>query len=282
MKGIILSGGQGTRLFPLTKSISKQLLPIYDKPMIYYPLSTLMSLGIKKFLIITNNFYLENYKLLLQDGSQWGIEIDYEIQENPNGIAEAFLIGKNFIDSDPVTLILGDNIFYGLDFNKEIIDINKNAYIYLFKVANPNRYGVANFKNNKIISIEEKPKNPRSEYAVTGLYRYPNNVIDYVKKIKPSKRNELEITDLNNLYIKKNKLNAIKMQKGSVWLDAGTTSSIVQASQFVQTIQDRQNILFGSPEAISLLNKWISKSKFIKLIKNSPENDYYKYLKKII
>ena len=282
MKGIILSGGQGTRLFPLTKSISKQLLPIYDKPMIYYPLSTLMSLGIKKFLIITNNFYLENYKLLLQDGSQWGIEIDYEIQENPNGIAEAFLIGKNFIDSDPVTLILGDNIFYGLDFNKEIIDINKNAYIYLFKVANPDRYGVANFKNNKIISIEEKPKNPRSEYAVTGLYRYPNNVIDYVKKIKPSKRNELEITDLNNLYIKKNKLNAIKMQKGSVWLDAGTTSSIVQASQFVQTIQDRQNILFGSPEEISLLNKWISKSKFIKHIKNSPENDYYKYLKKII
>ena len=281
MKGIILSGGMGTRLYPLTTSVSKQLLPIYDKPMIYYPLSTLMQLGIKKILVITNSFYLKNYEDLLQDGSQWGIDIKYETQDNPNGIAEAFIIGKDFIGKDPVTLILGDNIFYGLDFNLVDFKINDKAYIYLFKVADPSRYGVANLKNNEIINIIEKPKNPKSDFVVTGLYMYPNNIIDYVKKIKPSKRNELEITDLNNIYIKRKNMNAIKMKKVSVWLDAGTTHSIVQASQFVQTIQERQNVLFGSPDEIAYSYNLISKQKFKKLVKNSPTNEYFNFLKKI-
>ena len=282
MKGIILSGGEGTRLYPLTKSISKQLLPVFDKPMIYYPLSTLLQLGIKDILVITDKFYLKNYIKLLNDGSQWGIKIQYEVQNKPNGIAEAFIIGKDFIGSDPVTLILGDNIFYGLDFKKNLINKKKYATIHLFKVKDPHRYGVATYTKSKLSKIVEKPQKPQTDFAVTGLYSYPNNVVKLVKKLKPSKRNELEITDLNNMYLKENKLKAIKMPKGSVWLDAGTTSSIVQASQFVQTIQERQNTLFGSPDEISYLNKFISKNHILRIIKKSPKNDYYEYLKNIV
>ncbi len=286
MKGIILAGGFGTRLYPMTTNISKQLLPIYDKPMIYYSLSTLMRLKIRDILIISSKEFINIYKNIFKYSYKLGIKISYLSQNYPNGIAESFIIGKDFIGKDNVTLILGDNFFYGL--NSEILkfeEFKKNfgAKIFAYKVNEPQNYGVINiYKNNKIKNIIEKPKKPNSNYVATGLYVYDNNVIKKVTKLKPSKRGELEITDLNNIYIKEKKLEAIFLQSGSVWLDAGTSQDLLKASQFVQTVQDRQKILIGSPEETAYFNNWVSKNKLKGIISLMPENEYSKHLINLI
>tara|TARA_B110000438_G_scaffold295658_1_gene339015 strand:+ start:2633 stop:3493 length:861 start_codon:yes stop_codon:yes gene_type:complete len=286
MKGIILAGGEGSRLHPLTISISKQLMPIYDKPLIYFPLCTLMLANIREILCISSPNQINNIKNLLGDGSKWGISIEYKIQEKPNGIAEAFIIGEYFIKNDPVALILGDNIFYGIDLDKILIHNIKTfsgAKIFTYKVKNPKRYGVVEVsKKNKVKSIIEKPEFPKSSDVATGLYFYDNNVVDYAKKIKPSDRGELEITDLNKVYLKKNTLEAIKLQNGTVWLDAGKFDSLLQASQYVQIIQQRQNILIGSPEEIAFKKEWISKSDLKKIINKFPNNEYSNSLKNLL
>ncbi|MBI28659.1 MAG: glucose-1-phosphate thymidylyltransferase [Pelagibacteraceae bacterium] len=284
MKGIILSGGAGTRLHPSTISISKQLLPVFDKPLIYYPLCTLMSANIREILCITTPESQDNFKKLLGDGSKWGIDITFEIQKNPNGIAEAFKIGKNFVGNSPVGLILGDNIFYGSNLEEYLtIDpINfKGAEIFAYQVPDPQRYGVVEILDNKAVSIEEKPSKPKSSYVITGLYFYDNQVLDIVNQIKPSARNELEISDVNRVYLEKNMLNVKKLSQGTVWLDAGTTTSLLQASQFVQTIQERQQIQIGCPEELSWNKGWISDNAFYKFIEYAPKNNYGDYLKKI-
>ena len=286
MKGIILAGGEGTRLYPLTISTSKQLMPIYDKPLIYFPLCTLMLANIKDILCISSPLQINNIKNLLKDGSQWGIKIRYKVQDKPKGIAEAFIIGENFINNDPVALILGDNIFYGIDLDKILIK-NKTKFngakIFTYKVTNPKRYGVVEVsKNNKVKSIVEKPNFPKSSDVATGLYFYDKNVVKYAKNIKPSARGELEITDLNKIYLKNNSLEAIKLQDGTVWLDAGKFDSLLQASQYVQIIQQRQNILIGSPEEISYKKGWIDKVKFKKLLKNYPDNEYTNSLRYLL
>lgn len=281
MKGIILSGGLGTRLNPVTKSISKQLLPIYDKPMIYYPLATLIELKISEILIITNIEYINNYKILLGDGSQWGIKIDYQIQKKPAGIADAFKIGKNFISNNGVALILGDNIFYGININKILSDINDNfsgCLISLYNVENPEKYGVLELFKNKPKKIVEKPKNTKSKFAVTGLYFYDNKVIKYVNKIKPSKRKELEITDINNIYLKNKSIKLNFLEQGSVWLDAGSFKSLLQSSQFIQTIQERQNIIIGSPDVAALNAKRITVKKFKENLKQMGHSEYFENL----
>ena len=282
MKGIILAGGNGTRLNPVTISFSKQLLPIYDKPLIYYPLSTLMNLSITEILIICKTNQLKNFQNLLGNGNKFGLKIEYKIQDEPRGIAEALIIGDDFIKDHPVALILGDNIFYGHSMEDNIIKFSskENAKIFLYKVKNPHQYGVANFKKNKLSIIQEKPKNPLSNFAVTGLYFYNEGVSKYVKKLRPSKRGELEITDLNNLYIKENKMSYIELSQMSVWFDAGTTSDLLSASEFVKAIQKRNNILISCPEEIAYKKKFINKKKFIKLSKNNINNDYYNYLRK--
>ncbi|MDC3131558.1 glucose-1-phosphate thymidylyltransferase RfbA [Pelagibacteraceae bacterium] len=285
MKGIILSGGYGTRLSPLTIPYSKQLLPIYDKPMIYYPLTTLMSLGINDILVITTPTDNALFKRLFKNSNQWGIKISFAVQKTPKGIAESFILAENFIKNDDVTLILGDNIYNGINYIKIKNIINNNfsgSLIFTYKVDNPKRYGVAEVKNDKVISIREKPKKPKSNLAVTGLYVYDNSVIKIAKNLKPSKRKELEITDVNKVFIKKKKLNNILLDRGSVWLDAGTFDSLLQSSMYVQTIQNRQNILIGSPEEISYLNGWITKNKFKLIINNLPKNNYRKYLEQLM
>ncbi|MBV21971.1 MAG: glucose-1-phosphate thymidylyltransferase [Parcubacteria group bacterium] len=284
MKGIILAGGVGTRLGPITTSYSKQLVPIYDKPLIYYPLSSLMELNIKDILIITTENQLENFKRLLKNGSQWGVNINYAVQNFPKGIAEAFIIGENFIKNSNVALILGDNIFYGQDLNNEISSnkFQNGGLIFLNKVVNPSDYGVAIIKNNKIKHIKEKPKIQKSNLAVTGLYLYDKNVSKIAKKLKPSKRNELEITDLNNFYNKEYKLNYIELNSSTVWFDAGTTNSLLQASQYIQAIQERNNLLVGSPEETSYRKKYITKNEFKKLIKSMPNNSYSLSLKRYL
>ncbi len=285
MKGIILSGGLGSRLYPVSKSISKQLLPVYDKPMIYYPLSTLIELNIKDILIITNSEYIDNYKNLLKDGKQWGIKINYLIQENPNGIAEAFILGKNFIEKQNVALILGDNIFYGINIQKISKIINNNfsgSLVSLYNVDSPENYGVVQFKNKIPKKIIEKPKKTFSKFAVTGLYFYDQKVTEYINLIKPSKRKELEITDLNNIYIKKKSMKFFNLEQGSVWLDAGSFKSLLQSSQFIQTIQDRQNIIIGSPDITSLKNNNISLTKFKKNLKLMGNSEYSVSLKKFL
>ena len=282
MKGIILSGGSGTRLYPMTKVVSKQLLPIYDKPMIYYPLSTLMELKIKEILIIVKRENLKVFKTLLGDGSHLGINIKFMIQNNPNGIAEAFKIGKEFIHNDSVCLILGDNIFHGISY-KDIFPNGLNNFgggkILLYKVPDPQRYGVAKFNTKaKIQKIIEKPKKFISNYAVTGIYFYDNEVTKIAENLKPSKRNELEITDVNNAYINKKKLDYYKIKRGAVWLDAGTEKSLLQASIYIQTLQERQNTQISCPEIIAFENNWISKKKLI----NSAEkisNSYSNFIK---
>ena len=284
MKGIILAGGVGTRLGPITTSYSKQSVPIYDKPLIYYPLSSLMELNIKDILIITTENQLENFKRLLKNGSQWGVNINYAVQNFPKGIAEAFIIGENFIKNSNVALILGDNIFYGQDLNNEISSnkFQNGGLIFLNKVVNPSDYGVAIIKNNKIKHIKEKPKIQKSNLAVTGLYLYDKNVSKIAKKLKPSKRNELEITDLNNFYNKEYKLNYIELNSSTVWFDAGTTNSLLQASQYIQAIQERNNLLVGSPEETSYRKKYITKNEFKKLIKSMPNNSYSLSLKRYL
>jgi len=285
MKGIILAGGSGTRLYPLTKVVSKQLLPIYDKPMIYYPLTTLMSSGVKEILIISTTKDLPKFKELLGDGKSFGCVFEYALQEQPNGLAEAFLIGEKFIGNDSVALILGDNIFYGSGFYESLqSNINpKGGVIFAYYVQDPQRYGVVEFnEQNRAISIEEKPENPKSNFAVPGIYFYDNSVIEIAKKLKPSNRGELEITDINKVYLKKGKLNVQVLDKGTAWLDTGTFTSLMQASQFVQVIEERQGQKIGCIEEVAYNMGYINKSQLRKLAQALLKSGYGKYLQQVI
>lgn len=285
MKGIILAGGSGTRLFPLTKSVSKQILPIYDKPMIYYPLSVLMMAGIREILIISTPEDIHHFENLFGDGSQIGLSIQYAIQPKPEGLAQAFLIGEKFIDNDPVCLILGDNIYYGYGFSsilKASAKLQKGATVFGYYVNDPERYGVVEFnKEGKVLSIEEKPDSPKSHYAVTGLYFYDNSVVQKAKTIKPSKRGELEITDLNNLYLKEEMLKVELLGRGMAWLDTGTHQSLLQASNFVHAIEERQGLKIACIEEIAYRNGYISREELLSLAEALKKNQYGQYLEKI-
>ena len=280
-KGIILAGGSGSRLYPVTKGVSKQLLHVYDKPMIYYPLSVLMLAGIKQILVITSKEYLNNYKSLLGNGSQLGISITYKIQQKPDGIASAFILGKKFINKSNVCLILGDNIFHGQGlvekFNLATIR-ETGATIYGYQVKDPSRYGIVELKKERIISLTEKPKKPKSNFAVTGIYFYDNKVVEMVKKIKPSKRGELEITDLNKEYLKRKELYAEKFGRGFAWLDTGTHESLLDASQYIQTIEHRQGLKVACLEEIAFRQNWITKRDLVAKAKSLIQTDYGKYL----
>jgi glucose-1-phosphate thymidylyltransferase len=285
MKGIILAGGSGSRLYPITKGVSKQLVPIYDKPMIYYPLSVLMLAGIKDILIISTPEDLPNFKKLLGDGSDIGLKFSYIIQPTPDGLAQAFILGKEFIGNDDVCLILGDNIFYGHDLTKLLSNSIKTASqenratIFGYYIKDPSRYGVAGFnEDGKVTSLEEKPKNPKSNYAVVGLYFYPNDVIEKAKQIKPSDRNELEITDLNILYLNEQRLKVELMGRGYAWLDTGTHESLLEASMFIQTIENRQGLKVACIEEIAYEMGYISKDKLIELAQPLIKNQYGQYL----
>ena len=289
MKGIILAGGSGTRLYPSTMAVSKQLLPVYDKPMIYHPISVLMLAGIKDILIISTPVDLPNFQKLLGDGSQFGVKFSYKEQPKPEGLAQAFIIGEDFIQNDNVALILGDNIFYGQKFSgtlkNAVASVVKDggAKIFLYQVKNPQRFGVAEVdENNKVKSIEEKPQNPKSNYAVTGLYFYDNNVVEYAKTIKPSKRGELEITELNNIYLKRNELSAEFLGRGFAWLDTGTHSSLLQASQYIQTIEENQGIKIACLEEIAYSMGFLDKTDLLETTKKYPNNEYYQYVARVI
>ncbi len=285
MKGIILAGGNATRLYPATISLSKHLIPIYDKPMIYYPLSSLMLAGIKDILIIVNERDLNSYKKLLQDGSHLGISIKYLIQKKPKGIADALIIGEDFIADDKVALILGDNIFYGHAFSDILLKAKKlkGASIFGYPIKDPKRFGIANInkKTKKLISIEEKPNNPKSNIAITGLYFYDNKACKFAKSISPSARNEIEITDVNKMYLKNNKLNLIMLNRGFTWLDTGTPNSLIEASEFVQIIEERQGYKIACVEEIAWRQKWIS-TNHLKKLSRKYKSTYGLYLKKII
>jgi glucose-1-phosphate thymidylyltransferase len=285
-KGIILAGGSGSRLYPVTQSISKQLLPVYDKPMIYYPLSTLMLAGIQDILIISTPHDTPRFELLLGDGNQWGLNIQYKIQPSPDGLAQAFILGDTFIGDDLSALVLGDNIFYGHDFNELLINAMKReegATVFAYHVNDPERYGVAEFdKTNKVLSLEEKPKNPKSKYAVTGLYFYDKNVVSMAKSLKSSARGELEITDLNRLYLEKQKLNVEIMGRGYAWLDTGTHDSLLEASQFIATLENRQGLKVSCPEEISYRQGWINADQLEKLAAPLSNNGYGYYLQRIL
>ena len=284
-KGIILAGGVGSRMSPLTKAVNKQLLPIYDKPLIYYPLSILMLSGIRDILIIVNKGQISQFSKILNDGSNIGIKITFLEQENPGGLPEAFTIGKDFIGKDNVALILGDNFFYGQSLTKKLLDstkLKKGARIFLYPVKNPNLYGVAMLKNKKIVKIIEKPKITSSNLAVTGLYFFDNNVIKYSELLKPSKRGELEITDLLNRYLKNNKLNVEFIGRGSTWLDTGSIEDFYNASNFVSAVENRQGLKIACLEEISLQKKWITRNNLLNAIEFYGKCDYAEYLKKFL
>jgi len=280
MKGIILAGGTGSRLYPLTSTINKQLLPVYDKPMIYYPFCTLLSCGIKDFCIISSPEYLPSYEKLFGDGSQLGIKITYKVQYKPRGIAESFIIAEEFINNDSVALILGDNIFHGMPRVKPIL---YGAVIFGYEVSDPRSYGVIEFdSDNNVISIEEKPTEPKSNYAVPGLYFYDKNVVEYAKTLKPSARGEIEITDLNLIYLDNKQLTAVKFAKGTAWLDAGSAESLFESSAYVQAIQSRQGIKIGCIEEECFKRKYISKEQLKAIMEKLPNSEYKKYLNKLL
>jgi len=285
MKGIILAGGSGTRLFPMTKVVSKQLVPIYDKPMIYYPLSVLMLANIREVLVISNPEFIELYKALLGDGSQLGMKIEYKVQDKPRGLADAFIVGEEFIGDDDVCLILGDNVFYGYGFSgilKEAGDLKDGGMIFGYYVNNPKEFGVIEFDENmKAVSIEEKPQKPKSHYAVPGLYFYDNSVIDVAKNIKPSDRGEIEITDINRYYMEQNRLNVQVLGRGFAWLDTGTPDGLLEAANFVNTIQNRQGLKVSCIEEIAYKRGWISKDQLIDLANNLKKTEYGDYLMKL-
>jgi len=289
MKGIILAGGSGTRLYPITKGISKQLLPIYDKPMIYYPLSTLMLAGIREILIISTPQDTPLFKTMLGDGSQWGLSLSYVVQPSPDGLAQAFLLGEEFIGNYDVCLMLGDNIFYGYGFtgmlNEAVKTVTEEgkARIFGYYVNDPERYGVAEFDaEGNVVSIEEKPEKPKSHYAVVGLYFYPNSVVDVAKNIKPSARGELEITTVNQVYLEKGILKLSNMGRGFAWLDTGTHESMLEASNYIETIQNRQGLMVACPEEIAWRNGWISDAQLLAEAEPLRKNDYGKYLLKLL
>jgi glucose-1-phosphate thymidylyltransferase len=286
MKGIILAGGAGTRLHPMTISISKQIIPVYDKPMIYYPLSVLMLAGIREVLIISTSQDIGLYKKLFGDGHQLGMKFSYEIQPSPDGLAQAFIIGEKFIGNDNVCLVLGDNIFYGRGFGEiltEAANLQDGAIIFGYYVNDPQRYGVAEFdKSGKVISIEEKPQNPKSNYAVTGLYFYSNDVIEKAKKLKPSKRGELEITDLNNLFLEEDRLQIKLLGRGFAWLDTGTPESLLQAANFIETLESRQGLKASCIEEIAYRKGFIDKQQLEKLIQPLIKSQYGQYLLKVL
>lgn len=285
-KGIILAGGSGTRLYPVTHTISKQLLPVYDKPMIYYPLTTLMLADIRDILIISTPQDLPDFENLLGDGSQWGLKLTYTVQPSPDGLAQAFILGEDFIGDELSTLILGDNIFYGHDLEHLLHSANRResgATVFAYHVNDPERYGVAQFnKDNQVISLEEKPKQPKSNYAVTGLYFYDHKVVELAKDLKPSARGELEITDLNKLYLDKNELFVEMMDRGYAWLDTGTHDSLLDAGQFISTIENRQGLKVACPEEIAFHKNWITKNDLEGLAKPLLKNQYGEYLLKLI
>lgn len=282
-RGIILAGGTGTRLHPITKGISKQSLPIYDKPLIYYPISTLMTAGIKEILIISSPDHIDSFKNLLGTGENLGVNFSYKVQNKPSGIAEAFILGENFIGSSDVCLVLGDNIFHGEKFKKILKKAQQDnaATLFGYKVNDPSRFGVVEFEKKRIISLEEKPKKPKSNIAVTGLYFYPNDVVEKAKSLNPSARGELEITDINNMYIGEENVKVHVLPRGFVWLDTGTPESLLQASIYAHTVEKRQGIKMCCPEEIALENKWITK-KALRRIFNSDSSHYAEYIKNLI
>lgn len=288
MKGIILAGGSGTRLYPLTMITSKQLLPIYDKPMIYYPLSTLMLAGIRDILIISTPQDLPNFEKLLGDGSNYGIKLSYKVQPSPDGLAQAFILGEEFIGDDCCTMVLGDNIFYGNGFGKilreavENAEKNRRASVFGYYVEDPERFGVVEFDDSgKVISVEEKPKEPKSNYAITGLYFYDNRVVEIAKQMKPSARGELEITDLNRVFLEKGDLDVKLLGRGFAWLDTGTMDSLIEAGQFVQMIEKRQGVKISAVEEIAYKNGWISKEKLMESAERYGKSTYGQHLKKV-
>jgi glucose-1-phosphate thymidylyltransferase len=286
MKGIVLAGGSGTRLYPITQGVSKQLLPIYDKPMIFYPISVLMLAGIRDILIISAPEDVGSYQRLLSDGSQFGINISYEIQPSPDGLAQAFIIGEKFIGNDSVCLVLGDNVFYGQGFSLQLQKVTKiisGATVFGYQVKDPERFGVVEFDDEmRVLSIEEKPKSPKSNYAVTGLYFYDSDVVKIAKGIKPSDRGELEITCINNEYLRRGKLNVELLGRGFAWLDTGTHDSLLEASHFVQTIEHRQGLKVACLEEIAYSKQWLTKDQIIELAQPMLKNNYGQYLLELV